>query len=146
MTDYEGKTTDYETMTTADLVAAILAGAGCLKWPANPYRAEFARRARPQDWPDGDPVQAALGKIRQQEPAGAAARLLAVAEIAAHAHRPSTRGKCCTCREDRSVEPDAEQWPCDPYLNILLALNGAQEPVQGELVRSELPSASSDRP
>jgi hypothetical protein len=130
-------TSDYEAMTLADLVESILAG-GVRDYE---YREEFARRVRPQDWPAGDPVQAVLARIREQEPTGDTARLLAVADLAAGAHSPRMWGrqaKCSTCPDGFDNGGDHELWPCDPYLSILLALGGVQQPVQAEVVQSRL--------
>ena len=132
---------DYEAMTMADLVASILAEG----FFGDRYREEFARRVRPHNWPDGNPVQTILTRIKEQEPTGNMARLLAVADLAASEHAPYVwpgkgpdAAECTTCM-DGSAEPDHAKWPCDPYLNILLALGGAPRPVAGELVCNDLP-------
>ena len=137
--------TSYETMTLAGLVTAIL---GTSVPFDDPYRAEFARRVQAHRWPGGDPVQAVLGRIRQQDPAGDMALLLAVADLAAKEHAPAVwpgRGaaeaECGTCL-DGTTEPGPAPWPCDSYLKILVALDGVPHPVRGELVHGELPPAS----
>lgn len=129
----KGMTAD-EPMTLADLVAAILTGEGVLGFP-DEYRAEFVRSVRPEHWPHGDPVQAVLARIRQGQPSGDAALTLAVAELAAREHAPST-GKhdvvCRTCPGYNAEDP--APWPCNPYLEILVALKGVPRPVRGEVV------------